>query len=382
MRQNTIKSLFVSFTIAVTSQAYAHKTTLVDGNEERPKVQLAILLDTSGSMNGLIDQAKTQLWKIVNSFAKVKKNDKVPEIYVALYEYGNSGINLQEQYVRQLSPLTDELDIISEKLFSLKTNGGSEFCGAAIKKSLEELKWDSSSDVYKAIFIAGNEPFTQGPVSSTESCQRAIQEGIVVNAIHCGAEAQGINGGWKAGAIAAEGDFLIIDQDKAVVHIQAPQDKIIIELSKKLNETYIPYGTRGAEMSLNQELQDSNALKNAKSGAPLSRALTKGGLAYTNSGWDLVDLSNNKPEDFEKLEKSALPTEMVGMTLEEVKEHVAQKNRDRKQIQAQINTLNKEREAYVSKEKAALNQEDDTLGQAITKAVYSQVIKNGFQITQ
>ena len=41
-------------------------------------IQMAILLDTSGSMEGLIEQAKTQLWKIVNEMALAKKHGKVP----------------------------------------------------------------------------------------------------------------------------------------------------------------------------------------------------------------------------------------------------------------------------------------------------------------
>ena len=208
--------------------------------EEQPKVQIAILLDTSSRMDGLIDQAKTQLWKIVNSFSNVHRNEVEPDIEVALYEYGNDNLNIRNHYIRQVEPLTTDLDEISESLFSLTTNGGSEYCGAVIQQSLDELKWDDSSKVYKAIFIAGNEPFTQGPISSTKSCHTALKNGVVVNTIHCGSESTGMSQGWKAGALAAEGEFLTIDQDKAVVHIVAPQDEIIIKLSAELNETYIP----------------------------------------------------------------------------------------------------------------------------------------------
>ena len=40
----------------------------------------------------------------------------------------------------------------------------------------------------RSIFIAGNEPFTQGPVNYAESCKAAITKGIIVNTIHCGGE--------------------------------------------------------------------------------------------------------------------------------------------------------------------------------------------------
>src|SRR4030081_2858122 len=99
------------------------------------------------------------------------------------------------------------------------------------RKSGEKYrKGGRGSDFYKVIFIAGNEPFTQGPVNYAESCKAAIAKGIIVNTIHCGPEAEGINTKWKDGATIADGKFLVIDQDRAVVSIEAPQDKEIATL--------------------------------------------------------------------------------------------------------------------------------------------------------
>jgi hypothetical protein len=95
-----------------------------------PVVQLAILLDTSNSMDGLIAQAKTQLWNIVNEFATAKQDGKAPRVQVALYQYGNNGLSKEKGWVQQVLPLTDDLDKLSEQLFALKTNGGKEYCGA------------------------------------------------------------------------------------------------------------------------------------------------------------------------------------------------------------------------------------------------------------
>src|SRR5580693_164582 len=93
-----------------------------------PTVQIAILLDTSNSMDGLIDQAKTQLWNVVNEFVHARKGGRPPAIQVALFEYGKSSLPSQEGYVRLILPLTENLDRASEELFALKTNGGDEFC--------------------------------------------------------------------------------------------------------------------------------------------------------------------------------------------------------------------------------------------------------------
>src|SRR5688572_17798159 len=132
---------------------------------KKQQIMLALLLDTSNSMDGLIDQAKSQLWKIVNELAQAKCGDgAVPDIQIALYEYGNSGLPVTSGYIRQVSPFTTDLDVVSDKLFALRTNGGDEYCGQVIKTSLNELAWSSSSEDLKMIFIAGNEPFNQGHV--------------------------------------------------------------------------------------------------------------------------------------------------------------------------------------------------------------------------
>jgi len=48
-------------------------------------IKVALLLDTSNSMDGLIDQAKSQLWELVNelSYAKCKHESK-PSLQIAL----------------------------------------------------------------------------------------------------------------------------------------------------------------------------------------------------------------------------------------------------------------------------------------------------------
>ena len=193
-----IRTLFSSMLGAIGIAAIVALTVNTKAGEpaspreiEKPLVQIAILLDTSGSMQGLIEQAKSQLWKICNEFIKARQDGVAPEIQVALYEYGKDSLSQNSGWIRQIQPLTQDLDKISEELFALKTNGGQEYCGWVIKDAVNELAWSPRSDVYKVIFIAGNEPFTQGPVNYAESCKAAITKGIIVNTIHCGGEMEG-----------------------------------------------------------------------------------------------------------------------------------------------------------------------------------------------
>src|SRR5262245_12214456 len=117
-----------------------------------PVVQLVLLLDTSNSMDGLIEQAKSQLWKIVNEFITAKQNGQRPDLQVALFEYGKSSLSAKGGYIRMVQPLTNDLDKISEELFALRTNGGEEYCGWVIQEAVQRLGWDPSGKAYKAIF--------------------------------------------------------------------------------------------------------------------------------------------------------------------------------------------------------------------------------------
>ncbi len=262
---------------------------------ERPLVQIALLLDTSGSMGGLISQAKQQLWQIVNEFIAARQDGVAPRVEVALYQYGNDQLPSENGWIEQLSPLTQDLDQVSEKLFALGTSGGDEYCGWVIREAVEKLAWDRSTKVYKAIFIAGNEPFTQGPVNFGPVCKTAIARDIIINTIHCGTEADGIQGGWKDGATLADGRFLTINHNAQVANITAPQDREIAEVNAKLNATYIAFGAHGVEGKRRQEAQDLNAAQApAAPSVVAARAKTKASANYANASWDLIDALQEK----------------------------------------------------------------------------------------
>lgn len=348
-------------------------------DEGQAKVQLAILLDTSGSMSGLIEQTKTQLWQIVNTFIDAKQNGKVPYVEVSLYQYGNDGLDKETHWIQEITPLTRDLDLVSKELFSLRTNGGSEYCGAVIQRATLDLKWDTSPDVYKAIFIAGNEPFTQGPIEPNQACKDAVAKGVIVNTIHCGGEQSGISGGWKSGAVLADGRFLTIDHNKAVVHVDAPQDAEIVKLNEKLNETYIAFGRLGAERAREQVAQDANAEAMAPTGAMLQRAVSKASVSYSNASWDLVDASKSKEFKIEEVKDEQLPEEMRKLDVDERKQYVAKKQAEREAIQEQIQELNKERQAFVDKKRKEIGEgAADTLDKVMVSTVREQAGKKGY----
>jgi hypothetical protein len=344
--------------------------------DARPVVQIAILLDTSGSMEGLIEQAKGQLWKIVNEFISARQNGKLPEVQVALFEYGKSTLPASEGFIRMIQPLTTDLDKISEELFALKTNGGDEYCGWVIREAINRLTWSNSPDVYRAIFIAGNEPFTQGSVKYSDSCKTAVGKGIVVNTIHCGNANEGVNTKWKDGALMADGKFMTIDQNQAVVHFEAPQDAEILRLSTDLNNTYVAFGRYGSESSLRQVAQDANAASLAPQGAAVNRALAKASANYRNSNWDLVDAVKEKKVKIEELKAEELPDDLKKLGVKERKDYLAKKSEERAELQNQINDLNKKRSEFLADK--VKNSTNNTLDAAIVTAVREQAAKRNY----
>ncbi len=340
-------------------------------------VKIALLLDTSNSMDGLINQAKAQLWDIVNKFTHAKcGNDSRPNLQIALYQYGNDGLSAREGYIQQVLGFSDDLDEISEKLFSLTTNGGEEFCGEVIHTSLKQLEWGKNPDNLKMIFIAGNEPFTQGKLNYKDAVANAKEKDIVVNTIFCGDYQQGINTDWKKGATLTGGEYMAINHNRQVVHIDTPYDKVIIELNSKLNKTYVSYGSMGQAKMRMQSKQDANAMQ-MEEGVAVKRAVSKSSRLYNNKKWDLVDAADDAEFDVSEIKDEELPEELRGKSAKEIEIHISNKKTERNRIQKEIQELNKKREAYIAK-----NQKEDSKGElenAMIQAITRQAENKNYK---
>lgn len=342
------------------------------------KIQVALLLDTSNSMDGLIDQAKSRLWNIVNTLTTLKYNGQAPQVEIALYEYGNDGLK-DENYIRQVTPLTQDLDLVSEKLFALRTNGGNEYCGAVIRDASSNLKWDGNEKSMKLIYIAGNEPFDQGKISYKDVISKAKTKNIYTNTIFCGSREEGIQSHWQNGASLGDGKYFNINSDQKVIYIETPYDVKISQYNSKLNDTYISYGSRGSEMKNKQTTQDSNAEMQSASNA-VERAVSKSKKnAYKNDHWDLVDKVEKDKSYISSIKEEELPSELKGKSKDEIKKIVVQKSADRDKIQKEIEVLARKRQEFIDVEtKKRGNSEGDDLGKAIEKSIVELAKKNGY----
>lgn len=350
---------------------------IIQINENDHAIQVALLLDTSSSMSGLIEQAKSQLWKIVGELSRMKKDDSTPTLQIALYEYGNDRLSASRGYIKQVSPLTTDMDLISEKLFALTTNGGSEYCGHVIQTSLQELEWVKNSGSLKMIYVAGNESFAQGGVPFQTAIGNAVEKGIVVNTIFCGAHEQGIEMLWKTGAMAGKGEYMSINQNQATVYIPTPYDQKISDLNQQLNKTYIHYGDEGKKFKDNQVRQDSNAGSYSQANVA-DRAAFKSSKSYSNADWDVVD-AYKKDKKILQEKKKELPTELQNLSEEEVEVKIIKMTKERETIQVQIRELDKERRAFIEAENVG-NVQSDNLENSMLKSLRKNAQQNGFKV--
>ena len=344
------------------------------------KVQVAILFDTSNSMDNLIDQAKARIWSIVNEISELRYEGELPTMEFSLYEYGNDGLLEIDNYLRQVLDFTSDLDDLSQKMFGLKTNGGSEYCGAVIQKALDELDWSTDQADLKMVYIAGNEEFNQGSVDYKVACTKARSQAVYINTIFCGDYDTGIRYNWFNGADCSGGDYFNIDADKELVHIATPYDIEIQKYNDSLNSTYYGFGIEGLRKKEVQMSEDSNAEEMAPA-VMTERSISKSKKGvYNNSSWDLVD-AVDEGKDITKIEEDALPEEFKNKTDAEKTIMIEEKKVEREKYQAKIGELAVERENFITEEKkkrAALGEEIDDFGSSVNLSIEKRAKSNGF----
>ena len=345
-----------------------------DHRYKRQRIQLALILDVSGSMNGLLHQAQSQLWNVINTLSY--DGNYPPILEIALFEYGNKRRGYNHVYLRKLMPFSQDVDWLSERLFQMRIGGNREYSGAAIQAAVHELDWSRSSRDIKLIFIAGNESFSQGPVPFRRAISQARRKGISVNTIFCGDFRKGVSLGWQEAARMGGGDYMSINHNHHMSYVPNRYDRQLHQLNNQLNQTYIPYGHQGRSYQQRQWKQDEYA-RNMGMGHHSQRTLTKASTRYQNPNWDLIDGLATGKVKLERIPASELPPEMRNMNMNERKRYLSRKKAEREKIQQEIITLSKKREPIVRHESKSVQhtkspRRPQTLDKAIIESVQHQ----------
>ena len=368
----TVIALLVISTVSPARSATAAAEILCDKTRA---VDLVICLDTSGSMEGLIDAARARVWDVVSKLSRMKPT---PELRVGLLTFGAGAGGPDAGWIVRQTDLTDDLDAVYAKLMALTIGGSEEFVGRAIHTALDEMSWAPEKSALRILFMAGNESADQGvdTFDFRTEARAAKDRGIIINAMFVGSREQAIVEHWPEVARGGQGTFSAIDPSIATIQIPTPFDDPLLALNARLNQTYVPYGQDGVAGLANQLAQDGNATRLGVESCS-SRVVAKGTSLYTNGSWDLVDASLEKGFDFASIAARDLPESLQAMSRGELAGYVAGKRLEREAIQTEIQKTSSRREAFIkqarSKELASYD-----LGEAMKQAIRGQAMKKGF----
>lgn len=339
------------------------------------KVEIAFVLDTTGSMSGLIAGAKKKIWSIANTIV-----DQYPdaEIRFGLVGYRDLG----DDYVTKYFPLTTDVQAIYEQLLMFQASGGNdtpESVNEALDVAVTKLGWSNKQQVSadRIIFLVGDAPphmdYTQDrkyPVVIDE----AVKNGIIVNTVQCG-DMGSTRKIWKEMAQLGGGDYLAIPQDGGQVTIIAtPYDDPIIIIQRKINATIIPYGSaeHQGKIAKKIKLNESAPSSAAADMASYINKSQKGAGAVTGGG-DLVEDIKNGRLKLDKIEAKELPAELKDMPVAKQKEYIDQKIAERESLSAELASLVKKRDEFIREAGAKAASSTDNFDSGVKKTLQKQI---------
>ena len=350
--RSNVRAILLALSLLVLwpAESSARGARMVEGDP----IDIVISLDVSGTMKGLIDTTRVKIWEIVNDLAQA---EPTPRLRVALITFGNPSGSRETGWVRVETDLTEDLDLVSQRLFQLQSRGADEMLGRVLQTALEGLTWSESEYGLKLHFIAGNESADQDPDARFREWSQATgNAGIFVTAIYCGTENEADAASWKEMAELAHGRFSTIDHHARATVVATPHDKGLVELGDLMNETFIPLGKEGAEQKRTRAKQDKNARRLGLSVAA-TRAQTKGSPFYSSRS-DMVSLHQSGELDFAQVDARDLPRPMGKMTIDERFVFLEDMQVLRDEIRERIASVSAKRRQFVSERRAELGMDD------------------------
>jgi len=345
--------------------------------ETKPQIEVCFVLDTTGSMSGLIEGAKQKIWSIANQIVSTKPT---PGLKLALIGYRDRG----DDYVTKLSDLTDDIDDIYAKLRQFQAGGGGdtpEAVNQALHEAVTKISWSKDRDVLKIIFLVGDAPphmDYRDDVKYPEVCQLAVKRDLIINTVQCGNSIAATPPIWQEIAKRSEGSYVAIAQSGGMAAIATPMDAELAELNKAVGKTLIGYGderTRGWVAS-KQALAEGSAPA-AVAGRLAYNAAT--GKAVQGSG-ELVDAVRDGKVKIEDVKKEDLPPELQKFSPEELKAHVANQAAERAAIQEKIRELVSKRDTYIAAERKRLaGDKKDAFDEKVQETIRTQAGRKGIK---
>jgi hypothetical protein len=315
-----------------------------------PRVEVCFVLDTTGSMAGLIEGAKLKIWSIANRMVAAKP---VPELKVALIGYRDRG----DQYVTKRFDLSDDIDAVYANLQQFRADGGGdtpESVNLALHEAVTKISWSDDPQVLRIVFLVGDCPPHMdyaGEVQYPEVCRTAVRRDIIVNTVQCGSQAETVPV-WQEIARLAEGRYVAIGQEGGMVATSSPVDGELAELNRQLGATVVGYGApaRKSEVRAKQAAAEAAPAPAMADRLEFNRKADK---AVQGEGDLVADVASGRVA-LSSVKKEELPEELKDKPAAEQEAFVKDQAAKRAGIQAKIDRLLEQRRAFVDAENKRL----------------------------
>ncbi|MFW5450617.1 MAG: vWA domain-containing protein [Methylophagaceae bacterium] len=346
---------------------------------EHPKIEMVFVLDTTGSMSGLIDAAKEKIWSIASTMASAQT---APDIKIGLVAYRDRG----DAYVTKTVALSNDLDSMYATLMDFKADGGGdtpESVNQGLYDAVNNMSWSTDQQTYKVVFLVGDAPAHmdyQNDVKYPDTMIVAKRKGIIINSIQAGQDSA-TTANWQQVARLGNGDYFQVESSGNAVAIATPFDKTMAELSAKLDDTRLYYGNEEAQRKQALKVEAANKLHKEASDESLARRATfnatKSGKANFLGNDELVDAITSGRVELADIPEKELPASIQAMAPEEQVSFIAKAKNERNDLEQEMKVLAKKRDTYLHEKVAELDGAKDSFDSKIYSSIKAQAEEKG-----
>jgi hypothetical protein len=341
-----MRTTFISALSAITLFIGNASLASEPDDQDFARVEVAFVIDTTGSMADLIDGAKKKIWSIASTIVDASPN---AEISMALVAYRDRG----DDYVVKVTPLSEDIQGLYGKLIKLEADGGNdtpESVNEALDKTIRTLQWTKGDDVIRLVFLVGDAPphMDYKEKRYPEILKEAHRRDIVVNTVQAGSmpDTEQV---WKEIARRGDGRYVAIPQSGGDVQVSAtPYDEDITRTQDLLDKTALPYGSRQLQDEVTGKIAE-RAAASVPSKVENSKfyAKRKSKKELVTGGGDLVDDIRNKRISLQAVKENELPEELLKRSGTERKALLAAKTAERERLEIEMEELISKRDSYI-----------------------------------
>jgi hypothetical protein len=340
----------------------------------KPVVEVAFVLDTTGSMGPLIEGAKRKIWSIATAIVDANPN---AEVRMGLVAYRDIG----DEYVTRTFNLTTDIQDLYAKLLELKARGGGDWpesVNEALDAGVTKLAWTQGPEICRILFLVGDAPPHMDYAQDTkypDVVRTARERGITINAVQAG-DARDTARIWRDIAQHGNGRYIPIPQDGGrIVIIETPWDDEIIELQGRINGTVIPYGPRAQRSSVEQKTAQVAAAPRAAASEMagyLNKSGRGAGAVITGRGDLVADVTSGR-QPLDSVKDDDLPERLRAMKPEQRIAAIGKTMAERKALNERMSALVKKRDAYVIEQRGKTPKQADSFDRVVAETLRAQI---------